>query len=478
MDPKRIRRPVAAVDTSNQMALFAAAAGSPPIPAPAPASGAPVFRQPDPRELRLNGMPLDQHLEMMGVRAPLRVRALLERMDWRAFAADYSAKGRPAYAPAAMLGLILYGMMQGVSSLRGLERFACADLGALWVTGGVFPDHAVIGRFIVRHAERLGNEGFAELTAQVLRAVGGGRGDGAVAGDGTVIEAAASRFQTVRAEALAARAERGRERHAEAPSERTARRLAEHEAAGQALRPMLDQARRLLPVKTLLLDAGYFCSRVLALAAGRGIELLAPHDRGPGLPPATASGQRFPKSRFAYLPAEDAYRCPAGRLLWPAARRAGARPPPWTLYRGGAQCADCPQRASCTSARQGRSIKRFPGDAAKDALRARMQEPEAQRRYRSRQAMVEPVFSRLRGQQGLNRFRRKGLAGVRVEFALHAMAYNLSRLAAACAALLRLCRQRLAARILARALDALIPGMRPATRHTMAPCLSGRGSRG
>lgn len=41
--------------------------------------------------------------------------------------------------------------------------------------------------------------------------------------------------------------------------------------------------------------------------------------------------------------------------------------------------------------------------------------------------MVEPVFSQLRGRQGLNRFRRKGLAGVKVEFALHAMAYNLGR---------------------------------------------------
>ena len=41
--------------------------------------------------------------------------------------------------------------------------------------------------------------------------------------------------------------------------------------------------------------------------------------------------------------------------------------------------------------------------------------------------MVEPVFSQLRGRQGLQRFRRNGLSAVRVEFALHAMAYNLGR---------------------------------------------------
>ena len=56
-----------------------------------------------------------------------------------------------------------------------------------------------------------------------------------------------------------------------------------------------------------------------------------------------------------------------------------------------------------------------------------MQQPQARERYIKRQAMVEPVFSHLRYRQGLNRFRRKGLTGVRLEFSLHAMAYNLSR---------------------------------------------------
>ena len=56
-----------------------------------------------------------------------------------------------------------------------------------------------------------------------------------------------------------------------------------------------------------------------------------------------------------------------------------------------------------------------------------MATPKAQSRYLKRQGMVEPVFGHLRERQGLNRFRRKGLSGVRLEFALHALAYNLSR---------------------------------------------------
>ncbi|OTA20588.1 hypothetical protein Xbed_01392 [Xenorhabdus beddingii] len=44
-----------------------------------------------------------------------------------------------------------------------------------------------------------------------------------------------------------------------------------------------------------------------------------------------------------------------------------------------------------------------------------------------RKSIVEPVFSALLGIQGLERFRRKGLSAVKLEFTLHAIAYNLSR---------------------------------------------------
>jgi hypothetical protein len=47
--------------------------------------------------------------------------------------------------------------------------------------------------------------------------------------------------------------------------------------------------------------------------------------------------------------------------------------------------------------------------------------------FSQRKVIVEPVFSGLRRQQGLDRFRRRGLQGVTREFALHVMAYNLSR---------------------------------------------------
>lgn len=92
--------------------------------------------------------PLEDHLRQSGIRAPLVVAELLDAQDWTPFEDRYATTGRAPYAPRAMMGLILYGIMQGVSSLRALERLARVDLGAMWVTGGIAPDHANIGRFI------------------------------------------------------------------------------------------------------------------------------------------------------------------------------------------------------------------------------------------------------------------------------------------------------------------------------------------
>ncbi len=56
-----------------------------------------------------------------------------------------------------------------------------------------------------------------------------------------------------------------------------------------------------------------------------------------------------------------------------------------------------------------------------------MANPESKRIFSQRKSIVEPVFSALREIQELERFRRKGLSTVKLEFTLHALAYNLSR---------------------------------------------------
>ena len=57
-----------------------------------------------------------------------------------------------------------------------------------------------------------------------------------------------------------------------------------------------------------------------------------------------------------------------------------------------------------------------------------MKQDGAKQLYTSRAGLVEPVFSMLRGLQQFNRFRRRGLASVRLEFSIQALAYNINRL--------------------------------------------------
>lgn len=493
---KKIRRGVRVLDTSNQTTLFSdmereegvTAGVAEPLSTPLV-----KFESPDPRAIFINQVRLDEHLKAMGLKAPLRVRPLLEQLSFAEFEQSYRPGGRPPYAPRAMVGLILYGIMQGLSSLRDLERCARSDVSCWWLSGGIMPDHSVIGRFVRQHEELLTAGFFEQLTRQVLQATGSGTA--MVAGDGTVIEAMSSRFRLVREEALKAALAEARQAAEAHPEQRqTTERLAQLEQARTQLQArqakqaakgkdpaktqihplepeavvqpqknskdfrasykpsvlanevrvivacavhpssetepvagLLDRAKALGQVDTALFDAGYFSEGVMGATGDRAIELLCPEGQSRGDDWNKQSDKQFPKSRFEYLAEDDVYRCPNQQTLTPCGHyRGSATSPAYTEY-GTTACAGCPLKPQCTRSETGRKIKRYAIDAAKDALRTKLGQDEHRARYRRRQGMVEPVFSHLRGRQGLWRFRRRGLAGVRVEFALHAMAYNLSR---------------------------------------------------
>jgi len=451
-----------------------------------------IFIDPDPEELSLGLMPLKAHLEKMGQQAPFVVRRLLSEQDWSAFEANYQSSGRPPYAPRAMMGLILYGVMNGITSLRSLEKLARMDLGCMWVTGGICPDHSNIGRFILLQDKLIAGPLFSAVTAAVLRETGAD--SECVAGDGTVIQAACSRYKLLKAQAIRERAEAAdREAQADPDNARKQQQAVqarqakarlnaraqirkdkgkptaglsisptEPEAAVQpqkhqsgyaasykpsvlansvrvvvaqtvhpsgevtVLPSLLDQCQAVTGrfPQELLLDAGYCSQQTLKVALERDISLLCPESRKLGQP---KSGAYFTKGQFQYDEYTNSYGCPAGEMLTPMGSVKGTdKSPGYTLY-GTSACGNCLLRSQCTQSVKGRAVKRYAGDEAKEALRQVMQHPKAQQRFSQRKAMVEPVFSVLRGRQGLNRFLRKGLAGVKLEFALHVLAYNLSR---------------------------------------------------
>jgi transposase len=232
MPKQPLKRPVVTLDTSNQLGLFALQGREEVTGAPASKPKEVQFNDPDPRCILLNGVCLDEHLQRSGEKSALKVRRLLQGQCWLAFEATYAPGGRPPYAPRAMVGLILYGILRGITSLRDLERFARVDLACMWVSGGILPDHSIIGRFIQRHADYLTEEFFVSLTRQVLRVTGSDTRT--VSGDGTVVEAAASRYRVVKEEALRQAVERAQQAAASAPQdEQRVRRLEQlHEAQG------------------------------------------------------------------------------------------------------------------------------------------------------------------------------------------------------------------------------------------------------
>ena len=493
MPKQPIKRPVMTLDTSNQLGLFALEGVSGVEGNQAAKPQGVQFKDPDPRSIQLNGVRLDEHLMHTGEQSALKVRQLLKDQPWLEFEAAYRPGGRPPYAPRAMVGLILYGIMRGITSLRDLEQLARVDLGCMWVSGGILPDHSIIGRFIQRHEDYLTEAFFVSLTRQVLKVTGSDTR--VVSGDGTVVEAAASRYRVVKEEALKQSVEKAQQAVAEAPQDekrvqqleqlqeaervlqvrKAAKKAKGKKADGMQVNPgepeaviqplkdkksfapsykpsvlanavrvivaqavdassetrvvagMLEQAKAQGEIEEALFDAGYHCKGVLEATEQHEVELLCPQGQSQGASWDKQSEKYYLKSRFQYDAQRDSYRCPQGQELTRLSEYKGSEQYPGYVLYSTLACEGCAQRSHCTKSAQGRRIKRYAEDAAKEQLRQKMEEPKTRERYLKRQGMVEPVFSQLKCRQGLRRFRRKGLKAVRCEFALHAMAYNLSR---------------------------------------------------
>lgn len=457
------------------------------------------FNAPDPTNITIGNTLLETHLKLANQKLPLVIAQVLDDESWDVFEQRYSNQGRPPYAPRNMLGLIFYGFMQGVSSLRGLERIARLDLGCMWVSGAIAPDHANIGRFINMHSESLTTSFFSSMIQTALRRTGSGVTS--LAGDGTVIEAACSHYKVCREEALKAAGEdaqkaldkdpknshlqdgveqiakamkifderkqsrkaNGRKSHtlSISPSEPEAMVQQAKRGRGYAasykpsvlandqrvvvaiavdpsnensvIPQMLDEVMSTTSqkIELLLLDAGYCTDNIIQNTLERDISLLCPEGKKPGKP---KDSKKFAKGRFRYDATQNVYICPAGeQLIFITSAKASGKTKEQSRY-GKGPCEGCSMRSKCTTNKKGREIKRYAMDEHKDALREIMKHPTAKEEYVKRQWMVEPVFGYLRQVQRLDRFRRKGLNGVRTEFALHIMAYNLSRIFASIAA--------------------------------------------
>jgi transposase len=123
-------------------------------------------------------------------------------LDLAAFCARYRRDGwgRPAYDPAVMVALLVYGYAVGVRSARAIERRCVEDVAFRVVAGNLRPDHATIARFRAEHEQALAGL-FGQVLAMCRRA--GLVRAGVVAVDSTKIAANASGLQNKTYEDLA-----------------------------------------------------------------------------------------------------------------------------------------------------------------------------------------------------------------------------------------------------------------------------------
>lgn len=186
--------------------------------------GASDFIDDDPRHLFIGPKRLDVLLHEKGLGWVLELRRVMERLDYALLTVRYSTRGRRAYHPRTMLGLIMFGILSRQSSLRELEDLSAVHLGAWWMCGGHQIDHSTIGKFVVQHEEALGDSFFRALTASIFKQLNLRPGVSGI--DGTVVEAASSRFAALRKEAAAAAAAQTRAKAEASPEDGAAQRAA------------------------------------------------------------------------------------------------------------------------------------------------------------------------------------------------------------------------------------------------------------
>ena len=442
--------------------------------------------------------------EYVGRGAAVRViDAFVDRLDLKklGFLAGPTDLGRPAYHPAVLLKLYVYGYLNRLRSSRRLEAETQRNLEVIWLLGSLRPDHWTIAAFRREHQARF-KAVLREfnLVCRQLELFGAEL----VAIDGAKFKAVNSpkRHYTTeqlgeliahidsRIDEYVAQLDQTDEATADVPGQPTAEELAtklaqlQHlraqqqdlhttlTATGQSevsltdpdsrgqkkvgvgynvqiavdakhhliaaetveqaandigqLQPMAQAAQVAIGATTAVADAGYHERGPLQACEQTGLKTYVPA-------PANCSGRTadgeavYPKEKFTYDPKQNCYHCPAGQTLAHAGT-GEKHGKPCDYYFNRAACTSCAQRPQCTTAPY-RKLSRLANEDVVERQAARVAEhPEIVAR---RKEVVEHVFGTMR-HWGQDEFLCRGLAMVRGEFSLTALAYNLRRALTVC----------------------------------------------
>jgi len=184
--------------------------------------------------------------------------------------------------------------------------------------------------------------------------------------------------------------------------------------------PLIQQASQNLgvtPAPLTLADTGYGAGADLQAAAAAALPVLVPPAQG-----TPVKDNPYAAQSFHYDESARTVTCPQARQLdyEGQTHKDGV-----TVQRYRCHVRDCPVRDQCTRDPKGRQFEVRPSTPAVQAMRARLQEPETQARWRQRGQIIEPRFAQLKAHDGFRRWSVRGLAGVRTQWALLCATLNL-----------------------------------------------------
>lgn len=183
---------------------------------------------------------------------------------------------------------------------------------------------------------------------------------------------------------------------------------------------MAGQARDEMAVETLevVADRGYYDGEEIKACEEAGITVMLPKPMTSG---AKAAG-RFGKQDFAYVAADDVYRCPAGEQLnhhFTNVEDGKGLRRYWT-----GTCKTCALKAQCTTGPE-RRISRWEHEAVLEKVQHRLDHnPNA---MGVRHQTVEHPFATMKCWMGATHFLTRELPKVATEMALNVLAYNMKR---------------------------------------------------
>ena len=127
--------------------------------------------------------------------------------------------------------------------------------------------------------------------------------------------------------------------------------------------------------------------------------------------------------------------CPAGHALYKNGTKFETKDGYLaTSYRAPKRaCTGCRLRSKCMRNPHGRSRQvrlfhgRRPGSIT-DAMRAKIDTPQARRTYSKRLGIVEPVFGNIRAQKGMDEFTLRGRAKVNIQWTLYCLVHNIGKI--------------------------------------------------